>query len=141
MGEYYTYDISNKLLDMEELLANITWTPVMVSFVLAYGLGWLWYSPKMFYEKWRSGKGGEVVQHPMWMPMTAQAGSTLLLAIITNLAANDGHVGHAILVAVTIAGFIKANGFYAGKTRFAIGVEVGYIIAVIFVMVAVNLVL
>lgn len=126
---------------MEELLQNITWVPVLVSFVLAFALGWLWYSPAMFYEKWRIGKGAEVVQHPMWMPMMAQAGSTLLLAIITNLAANDGHVGHAVLVAITIAGFIKANGFYAGKTRFAIGVEVGYVIAMIAVMVVVNIVL
>lgn len=126
---------------MEELLANITWTPVIVSFVLAFGLGWLWYSPVMFYEKWRSGKGGEMVQHPLWMPMSAQLGSTFLLAIIINLATNDGHIGHAVLVGVTIAGFIKANGFYTGKTTSAISVEVGYIVAVLLVMLAVNMVL
>ncbi len=126
---------------MQELLSNIEWVPVLVSFVLAFGLGWLWYSPVMFYEKWNAGKGGGVWQAPMWMPMSAQAVSTLLLAIITNLAATDGHVGHAVLVAITIAGFVKANGLYSGKNKYAVGVEAGFVIAMIVVMVVVNMIL
>jgi hypothetical protein len=126
---------------MEELLSNIEWVPVIVSFVLAYGLGWLWYSPTMFYEKWQAGKGGGLVQHPMWMPMLAQGFSTFLLAVITNLATSDGHVGHAILVGVTIAGFIKANGLYSGKTRWAVGIEAGYVFVMVVLMVVVNMVM
>jgi hypothetical protein len=126
---------------MQELLLNLEWGTVLVSFVLSFGLGWLWYSDKWFGVQWRAGKGGGVWQAPLWMPMSAQAGSTLLLAIITNLAAADGHVGHAVLVAVTIAGFIKANGLYSGKSKYAVGVEAGFIMAMIAIMVAVNMVL
>lgn len=126
---------------MQELLSNIEWVVVLVSFVLSFGLGWLWYSPVLFYEKWNAGKGGGVWQAPMWMPMAAQMVSTLLLAIITNMASSDGHVGHAILVAIIIAGFIKANGLYSGKSRYAIGVEAGYIMAMIVLLVVVNMVL
>lgn len=126
---------------MEEL-ANVEWVPVVVSFVLAFGLGWLWYSDKMFLRRWQAGLPAPAKwQAPMWMPMVAQALGTLLLAIITNMAAGDGHVGHAVLVAFTISVFIKANGLYSGKSRYAIGVEVGYILAMIAVMVAVNMVL
>lgn len=126
---------------METFISHIEWAPVLVSFFLAFGLGWLWYSDKLFGVKWRLGKGSEVWHAPMWMPMSAQAGSTLLLAIITNMAAQDGHIGHAVLVAITIAGFIKANGFYSGKTMFVVSVEVGYVIAMIAIMVGVNFVL
>lgn len=124
---------------MEELLNNIEWVTVAVSFILSFGLGWLWYSPAMFYEKWRAGKGGEVWQPPMWMPMSAQAGSTLLLAIIVNLSAVHGEIGHGVLVGITIAGFIKANDFYSGKTMYATSVEVGYVVAMTIVMVLVNM--
>lgn len=133
MGYFY-----NRIL-MQELLQTIEWIPVLTSFVLTFGLGWLWYSPKMFYEKWRSGKGGEVYEAPMWMPMTAQAVSTLLLAIIVNIFMLYDNVVMTILVGITIAGFIKANGFYSGKTKYAISVEVGYIVAMVVVMILINL--
>lgn len=123
---------------MEEL-ANLEWVPVLVSTVLAFGLGYLWYSDNFFGEKWRVGKGGEVEEYPMWMPMTAQLFGTLLLAVIVNMAAADGHVGHAVIVGLTIIGFIKANGIYSGKSKYAIGVEAGYIVAMVIIMVVVNM--
>lgn len=124
---------------MESFFSMIEWVPVLLSTFLAFMLGWLWYSPMMFYEKWRSGKGGELVQYPMWMPMAAQLGATLLLAIIVNFATVDGDVGHAVMVALTVGGFIKANGLYAGKTKYAISVEVIYIFAMVAIMVATNM--
>lgn len=126
---------------METLLQTIEWTPVLVSFALAYVLGWVWYSPVMFYEKWMKGKGVSVVEHPMWIPMAAQAGATLLFAIIVNLATADGDVGHAVLVALTIAGFIKANGLFQGKTKWAVSIETLYILAMAVIMIGVNMAL
>lgn len=64
----------------------------------------------------------------MWIPMSAQAGSTLLLAILLNLAIGSGHLIQAVLMVFTVAGFIKASGFYCGKTMTAVSVEVGYIV-------------
>lgn len=123
---------------MEAFLSQIEWVPVLISFVLSFGLGWLWYSPIMFYEKWRAGMGASVWRAPMWMPMSAQAGSTLLLAIIVNLAMSHGEPLHAILVGITIAGFTKANGFFGGKTMFAVSVETGFVVAMTIIMLAVN---
>jgi len=126
---------------MEELLQNIEWVPVLVSTALAFGLGWLWYSPVLFLKGWLAGIGEPVWRAPMWMPMMAQAGSLLLLAILTNFAVSAGQVGLAVLIGFTIAGFLKASGFYSGKTMWAVSVEVGYIMAVIAVMVGVNMLL
>lgn len=126
---------------MEELLTSLQWTPVLLSTILAFGLGWLWYSDKLFGAKWRAGIGAPLWTAPMWMPMSAQLVGTFLLAVITNLAAADGHVGHAVLVAFTISVFLKANGLYSGKSKYAIGVEVGYVLAMVAIMVAVNMML
>jgi len=124
---------------MEELLQNIEWMTVLVSAFLSFGLGWLWYSPALFLKSWLAGIGEPKWQVPMWMPISAQFGSILLLSIIINLAVADGHVGHAILVGFTIAGFIKASGLYSGKTIKAVSIEVSYIVAIFVVMFVVNM--
>jgi hypothetical protein len=126
---------------METLLQTIEWTPVLVSFFFAYMLGWAWYSPVMFYKKWMPGKGGGVVEHPMWMPMAAQAGATLLLAIVINIFMVYDNIAMSVLVAFTIAGFIKSNGLFAGKTKWAVTIETTYILAMTLLMVVVNVVM
>lgn len=124
---------------METLLQNIDWTVVIVSTILAFGLGWLWYSPLMFVKGWMEGIGEPVWRAPMWMPMMAQLGSTFLFAIIVNVAAADGHIGHAVLVGLTIAGFTKASGFYSGKSMYAVSVEVGYIVVMTILLMLTNM--
>lgn len=126
---------------MEALISQIEWMPVLVSFLISFALGWVWYSPKMFYKKWYTGRAVEFVAHPMWMPMSAQLGSTLLLAIVVNLATTDGHIAHAVLVAITIAGFIKANGLFGGKSKAVVSIETGFVLVMTAIMIAVNMVM
>ena len=121
-----------------EVLQNIEWMTVAVSFVLSFALGWLWYSPMMFLKGWVAGIGETAWKPPMWMPMSAQAGSIFLFAIIANAAAQDGHLIHAVLVGITIAGFVKAGALFSGKTIYAVSVEAGYVLAVTFIMVMIN---
>ena len=40
---------------MSEITTNVNWVAVVVGAVLAYLLGWLWYSPKLFGSD-RSGR-------------------------------------------------------------------------------------
>lgn len=124
---------------MEQFLSTIEWVPVIVSFVVAYVLGWAWYSPMMFYKKWAEGKGAGVMQHPMWMPMSAQAGATLFLAILINIFMVYENIFMSAFVTLTIAGFIKANGLFAGKTKYAVTVETMYVIVMGLLMIAVNM--
>lgn len=124
---------------MEELISQIEWLPTVVAAAAAFLLGWAWYSPKMFLNGWLKGIGEPVYKAPMWMPMVAQFFSLLLLSIITGMAAADGHVGHAVLVSLTVAGFVKAGGFYSGKTKYAVSVEVGYVVAATILIILVHL--
>lgn len=129
---------------MESCIASfaaIAWTPVLVSTGIAFLLGWLWYSDKMFLAQWQAGIGAPVWQAPLWMPMAVQLFSTLILAVITHISLAQGHLGFVFLSALMLVGFIKSNGLYAGKTKTAIAIEVGYIVVMVLIMVGVNLVL
>ncbi|MCA9361920.1 DUF1761 domain-containing protein [Candidatus Kaiserbacteria bacterium] len=126
---------------MEEL-ANLEWVPVVVSFVLAFGLGWLWYSPMMFLKPWASALGldTEGPNDGMMKAMIPQAIATFLLAVVTNMAAQDGHVGHAVIVALIAASFVMSSNLYKSPKCAPPRIEAGYILAMAAVMVGVNMV-
>ena len=127
---------------MEALISQIAWTPVVVSTVLAFGLGWLWYSPALFLKSWKAGLPYPPKwEAPMWMPMVAQLGATFILAILVSLSIKSGDVRNAAFIVIAIMGFTKANGLYAGKSMAAISVEVLYILAMGVLLAAVNLIL
>lgn len=128
---------------VETLLTSIEWVPVLVSFVLAFALGWLWYSPVLFLKPWANALGIDTngPKKDMIKPLFPQAFGTLLLAIITNMAAQDGHVGHAVMVAFTAAFFVMASNLYKSPKCAPPRIEAGYILAMVLVMVVVNMVL
>ena len=42
---------------MAEITANVNWLAVIVGAIVAYLLGMLWYSPKLFGTTWAAGVG------------------------------------------------------------------------------------
>ena len=121
---------------MEELMMNVNWTAVVVGFVAAFGLGWLWYSDMMFGQKWRDGIGIAIDDNsPMAPAMISQAVGTFLLAWVIGITATTDSLMLAILIALTISVLVKANGFFAQKSRYAIAVESSYILAMVVVMI------
>lgn len=125
---------------MEALLQNIEWTPTLVSFVAAFALGWLWYSPTLFVERWARESGLNLADKSgsMMMAMIAQAVSTFLFAIVVNVAMMTEGVAYAVLIALVLAGFVKANGLFKKATMYVIRVESGYILAMAALMILVN---
>lgn len=122
---------------MEEIFANVNWIAVAVGAVVAYGLGALWFSPKMFGTKWAQGVGLSSGSHsPTAHAMIAQAVGTFLLAWVIGITETTGSILFAVLIAVTIAVIVKANGLWAGKSKYAIVVESGFVIAMVVVMIA-----
>ena len=127
---------------MDILTTNVQWLPVIVGAVLAYMLGALWYSERMFMRKWKAGIGTPAIAHmPMAPGMIAQAFGTFFFAWIIGIADARDSLGLALLVGFTIAVFIKANGFFAGKTRYAIAIEAGFVLAMLVVFLLVHSVL
>ena len=52
---------------MGEITANVNWLAVIVGAVVAFLLGWLWYSPKLFGTQWAKDVGVELGR-PMTCP-------------------------------------------------------------------------
>jgi hypothetical protein len=57
------------------MFAGVDWLAVVAGFVLAFGVGWFWYSPKGFYPAWSASSG---VRHQPGDPMGAAFGSLIL---------------------------------------------------------------
>ena len=122
---------------MEELTMNVNWLAVCVGAVAAFLVGWLWYSPKLFGTKWAEGVGVTLNDgsSPMMHAMISQAVGTFLLAWVIGITATTDSLALAILIALTIAILIKANGYFAQKSKYAIMVESGFILVMVIVMI------
>ncbi len=122
---------------MNELTENVNWLAVIVGAVVAYLLGWLWYSPKLFGAKWAQGVGivmsGDA-QIPA-MAMTVQAVGTFLLAWIVGITAGNNALLTIILVAITLMTLMAASGLYCKKSKASILIEVGYVFTMVVVMI------
>ena len=127
---------------MEELLMNVNWTAVVVGAVLAFVLGWLWYSPKLFGSAWAKGSGinmdSEKKSKMEAAPMVAQAAGTFLMAWVIGITATTDSLTLAILITLTIATLIKASGLFAMKSKMAVTIDAGFVLAMAAVMIAVH---
>ena len=124
---------------MNEILLNINWLAVAVGAILAYLLGWLWYSPKMFGAKWMEGVGvsrDDPSAPPPTAAMVTQAIGTFLLAWVVGVTATHNALSTMILITVTYLFLLAAAGLFVQKSCYAIGVEVGFVIAMVVIMVA-----
>ncbi|PIR86405.1 DUF1761 domain-containing protein [Candidatus Kaiserbacteria bacterium CG10_big_fil_rev_8_21_14_0_10_43_70] len=120
---------------MEALYVDVNWLAVIVGAIVAFLVGWLWYSDKMFATKWRMGLGQPATEHPMWMGMVAQAVATFLLAWVIGITETTDAIYLAILIGLMVTAIVKANGFFAGKSKYAITVESSYVIVMVIVMI------
>lgn len=126
---------------MEALLVNVNWLAVIVGAIAAFGLGALWYSPKMFGKGWMEGCGlteEDAKKGQPMMAMVAQGVGTFLLAWITGITASMNSLGLAILIALMVSVLIKANGLFGKKNMYAIKVESGFILAMVVIMILVQ---
>jgi hypothetical protein len=109
-------------------IASVNWLAVIVSFVAAFALGWLWYG-FLFQKPWAEGLG---ISPPDKMPvvaMAAQIAGTFLLAWILGIAAAGNAYATAVLVVLMVASLIAASGLYAQKPGNVIVIEAGYVLA------------
>lgn len=128
---------------MEELTTHVNWIGVIVGAVVAFILGWLWYSPKLFGTKWAEGVGVDLAA-ATGMPVAAmvtQAIATLLLAWVVGITAAQGALMTMILITVTIVLLMIAGSFFSKKSTYAIVTEAGFVVAMVIVMIIVQVLL
>lgn len=122
---------------MGEITANVNWIAVTAGFVLAFALGWLWYSPALFGLKWAQGVGVtfEDGSGPPAAAMITQAIGTFLLAWVIGITAVTDALLTAILIVLAIVFLVVAGGFFAHKSNYAIAVESSYVVAMAVIMI------
>lgn len=126
---------------MNELIVGVEWMPVVVGAVLAFALGAAWYSEKLFGKKWIEGSRIDPSKGSPMKAMATQAAGTFFLSWLIGITARENMLMTALLVAVTAATLIKANGLFAQKSYYAIVVESTFVLAMVAVMIAVHAIL
>ncbi|NRA88930.1 MAG: DUF1761 family protein [Rhizobiales bacterium] len=89
---------------LTENVMNISWLPTITGFILAFILGSLWFSPKMFGTKWAEGSNVTLKDSDK-MPMAAmvtQAIGTFLLAWFIGITASIEYLLTAIIALLAI---------------------------------------
>lgn len=124
---------------MNELTDAVNWQAVIVSFVLSFMLGWLWFSPKLFGKKWANGVPGVSMEDdcgkPPALAMITQALGVFGLAWVIGVTASYNALATAILISVTLVLLIISNGKFANKSNAAVIIEAAYIIDMVIIMV------
>ncbi len=125
---------------MAEITMNVNWLAVIVGAVVAFALGWLWYSPMLFGTKWAAGVGLSMDDGsgPPAAAMILQAIGTLLFAWVVGVTAASNALLTIILIVVAIVTLLAAGGLFAKKSGYAIATEAGFILAMTVVMIVVQ---
>ncbi|MFT6658471.1 DUF1761 domain-containing protein [Maritalea sp.] len=128
---------------MVELTASVSWLAVIVGAVLAFLLGWLWYSPKLFGTKWAEGSKvelGNATDMPM-VAMATQALGLIGLAWVVAITAATNSLLTIILITISFVLLQWSGNSFTQKNNYAKMVDGGYWIAAVVVMIAVQMVL
>ena len=125
---------------MSELTEGVSWLAVIISFVLSFMLGWLWFSPKFFGTPWANGVIGVNIEEgecgkPPALAMITQAFGVFGLAWIIGVCASYNALSTTILIVLTIIFLIISNGKFAMKSNSSVMIESGYIIAMTIIMI------
>jgi hypothetical protein len=127
---------------MGEITTGVNWVAVVVGAVVAFALGWLWYSPKAFGSTWAQGIGISIdpssAATPPAVAMIFQAVATFLLAWVVGVTAAMNALLTIILIVVTFVFLIAAGGKFSQKSNAAIAIEAGYVVAMVVVMMVVH---
>ena len=123
---------------MEEITTGINWLATGVGALLAYILGWLWYSPVLFLNRWLIGIGmtPEDAKQPPFAAMIVQALGTFLLAWIVGLTAVSNALVTCLLVVAMLMTMMVSGGLYMKKQPIAMVIEIGYVAVMVIIMIA-----
>mgnify|MGYP002640446096 CR=1 FL=1 len=118
-------------------ITDINWLATIVGFVLSFGLGMVWFSPKLFGKKWAEGVGLDPAgpSKPPMAAMTAQVIGTFLLAWTVGVTASNDALLTIILFTVTMVVLAGASGFFTGKSAYARHAEGGFMVAMVVIMI------
>ena len=112
-------------------------TVVIVGTVLAFGLGMVWFSPKLFGAKCTEGNGlnpGKPEKPPV-ADLMAQLAGTFLLAWVVGVTAKNETLFTIVLITLTMIVLNGASVFFTDKNAYMRHTDAGYTVAMVVIMI------
>ena len=122
---------------MGELTDGVSWLGVVAGAVVAFLVGWAWYSPKLFGRKWAEGTRVSLADASA-MPVGAllsQAIGLLLMSWFVGVTATSNALLTVILATVAFGTLAYSGGMFAQQSGYARNVEAGYLAVSLVIMV------
>lgn len=128
---------------MTELTANVNWLAVMTGAAVAFILGMMWFSPRMFGTRWAEGNrlDPKGPANPPVLGIAVQAIGTFLLAWLVGITAANDALATIILAGLTLIALMAASGLFTDKSAYAIAAETTYVAAMLVLMIAAQAIL
>ena len=123
---------------MTELTIGVNWLAVMAGAVIAYLVGWAWYSPRLFGERWARAANVEYSTTPPVAAMAMHFSGMVLLSWFVGIMAREGLLATTLLlmIAGAVLGY-GTDGYLKIRTDGKL-INAGYWIAMIAIMVIVQ---
>lgn len=123
---------------MQEIMTDVNWLAVIVGAVVAFLVGWLWYSPMLFGKGWAAGNNVELGSASS-MPvgaMVSQAIGLFLISWFVGVTAVGSNLMTFILAVIAFGVFAVSGAMFIKKPMNVIMVDFGYLIVAAIVMFA-----
>ncbi len=125
---------------MSELTNDVSWAAVFAGAIVAFLVGWFWYSVRLFGKGWAEGVGVELGKADA-MPMGAmvmQAIGLLLMSWFVSVTAASNLLLTVILatVAITVLGMGGAS--FRRQSDYSRNVDAGYWVVALVIMIVAN---
>ncbi len=121
---------------MVEITANVNWLAVVVGAVVAFLVGWLWYSPIVFGKQWAAGNNielGSASSMPVGA-MVAQAIGLLLVSWFVGVTAVSSALLTFILAVIAFGVMQMSGGLFTKKPMNVVLIDFGYLIVAAVIM-------
>ena len=121
---------------MGELTTGVSWLGVIVGALVAFLVGWVWYS-KLFGTKWAEGSGvelGSAASMPVGA-MIVQVVGLLLMSWFVGVTAVSNALLTVILGTVAFTVLMYSGGIFTNKSAYARNVDAGYWLVSLVIMI------
>lgn len=122
---------------MGELTNGVNFIAVIVGAVASFLVGWLWFSPKLFGEKWAQGVGvnlGSANEMPVGA-MVFQFAGLVLMSWFVGVTAVSHALFTVILATLAFTLLAYSGGMFGKKSAYSRNVEAGYWIVALVIMI------
>lgn len=122
---------------MGELTMGVSWLGVIVGTVVAFLVGWLWYSPVLFGKRWAADQGLNLgtAQEMPFGAMVAQLVGLFLMSWFVGVTAVSNALLTVILATVAYTVLMYSGGMFSKQSDYVRNVNAGYWIVALVVMI------